>query len=187
MSERYDQTGRRTLAMIWEAIANIPDRVMEIVALDDPGELRYVGWNPTSEQLELLEFSAADIPYDNSSSGLTAENVQEALDEVGTSSSDIIEFDAWINEAGTTGGSILPSGWTVSRPATGRYTLTHGFELEDYRRLHVFAFSQHTDEFMACEYINAAPNFFQIQIGRGAGVAANREFFLYARLLPEAA
>lgn len=187
MAQRYDSTGRPMMAMIWEAIANIPDRVNEIAALVDPDELRYVGWNDTTNQLELLEFDSADIPYDNSTSGLSATDVQAAIDELEAAiptTSPVVHYDGWVNAAGTTAGSILPSGWTVAKPAAGRYTLTHGLGLSDYRNLRVFALSEHTSEYMACEYVNAAPNFFQIQIGRGAGVAVDREFFFYARLHP---
>ena len=41
MGQRYDSTGRPMMAMIWEAIANIPDRVQEVAALVDPNELRF--------------------------------------------------------------------------------------------------------------------------------------------------
>lgn len=142
----YDSTGREVMAMRWDAIADKPDRINEIAALIDPNELRYVGWNDISNELELLLFDAADIPYDNSGSGLTATDVQAAIDEVVSGGSGGV-FAGQVSIAGTTGTSNLPAGWTVTRPALGRYTVTHSLGLGDYEDLSVTAMGIHDGPF----------------------------------------
>lgn len=125
------------MAMRWDAIADIPDRVNEIAALVDPNALRYVGWNDISNELELLAFDAADIPYDNTTSGLTATEVQAAIDEIAGVTAPTTYW-GWVNTAGdqtTVPISRLPAGWTVNRSSTGVYTVTHGLGLADVRDL----------------------------------------------------
>jgi chaperonin cofactor prefoldin len=78
----YDSSGRRIIAALWDEISQIPDRVNEIAVLTDPNKLQYVGWNDVANELQLLDFDAADIPYDNSGSGLVATDVQAAIDEL---------------------------------------------------------------------------------------------------------
>lgn len=46
-------------------------------------------------------------------------------------------FGGHVSELGTTGTSILPAGWTVTRPATGTYTVTHSLGLTGYENLSV--------------------------------------------------
>ncbi len=125
--------------MRWDAIADIPDRVLEIAALLDPNALRYVGWNDTSNELELLQFDAADIPYDNTTSGLTATEVQAAIDELAAGAGAGTVFSGFVSITGTTVTSDLPSGWTVSRPAAGRYVIVHSLSLAATTDLHITA------------------------------------------------
>ena len=143
----YDSTGREVMAMRWDAIADKPDRINEIAALVDPNELRYVGWNDISNELELLLFLAADIAYDNSGSGLVATEVQAAIDELAAASGASSVFAGWVSTAGTTGTSQLPAGWTVTRPALGRYTVTHGLGLGGYEDLSVTCTGIHDNGF----------------------------------------
>lgn len=134
------------MAMRWDAIADKPDRINEIAALVDPNELRYVGWNDISNELELLLFLAADIPYDNSGSGLAATDVQAAIDEIAGGPSGNT-FPGRVSSAGTTGTSDLPAGWTVTRPSLGEYTVTHSLAVGDYTHLTVVAMGSHVGTF----------------------------------------
>ena len=179
MTEVYDEAGRRKVAALWDAIAGRPDRINEIAALVDPNALRYVGWDDTLNQLDFFEFDSADIPYDNTTSGLTATDVQAAIDELaGTLAPNV--FHGWVSATGTTGTSALPAGWTVTRPAAGRYIITHGLTLSVSTDLRVVAMNEHTSEYMSCEYDALGLNSFEVIIGRGAGVQVSRAFFFIA-------
>ncbi len=139
MTKVYDRNGRRIIAALWDEISQIPDRVNEIAVLTDPNALRYVGWNDVANELQLLTFDAADIPYDNSGSGLAATEVQAAIDEIATGSGVGTIFSGHVSLAGTTVSSDLPSGWTVSRPAAGRYVVVHSLGLATDTDLHITA------------------------------------------------
>jgi hypothetical protein len=186
----YDSTGREVMAMRWDAIADKPDRINEIAALVDPNELRYVGWNDISNELELLLFLAADIPYDNSGSGLAATDVQAAIDEVVSGPSGNV-FPGRVSATGTTGTSDLPAGWTVTRPALGTYTVTHSLGVGNFEHLSVVCTAIHT-AFVAntgwptlCQVNSASStaNAFQIIVSTDfAGVdRVSRGFFFLAQ------
>jgi hypothetical protein len=134
----YDAAGRLKIAALWAAISGVPARVKEIEVLVDPNALQYVGWNDVTNQLELLTFDALDIPYDNSGSGLAATDVQAAIDEAVAAASPNL-FAGWVSSTGTTGTSRLPAGWTVTRPFTGIYTVTHSLALSNTNGLSVAA------------------------------------------------
>ncbi len=186
----YDSTGRKVMAMRWDAIADIPDRVNEIAALIDPNALRYVGWNDTSNELELLEFDAADIPYDNTISGLTATNVKAAIDELAAGTSNAV-FAGRVSSSGTTGTSDLPAGWTSNRPAQGRYNVVHSLGLGSYQHLSVVCTGIHDNGFdtgyprlVQIQPTNSSGNAFQVgQTTDFAGIDfVNDEWFFLAKI-----
>lgn len=177
----YDAAGRLKISALWAAISGVPDRVKEIEALVDPNELQYVGWNDVSNQLELFAFDAADIPYDNTSSGLTATDVQAAIDEAvaavvpGT-------FAGFVSSAGTTGTSTLPSGWTVSRPFTGRYTVVHGLALSSNVGLSPVGTPTQPTFSLACQIGTLSVNSFEMRLMQENEVLTNNGWFFVAVL-----
>ena len=176
----YDSTGREVMAMRWDAIADKPDRINEIAALIDPNELRYVGWNDTSNELELLLFAAVDIPYDNSGSGLTATDVQAAIDEVAAGAGAGTLFHGHVNQAGTTVGSDLPSGWTVAHPGTGRYTVTHSLGLAGQDDLHICATQEDDVNFGHFIYVLPSTNSFELNFRNVSNIAQDNAWFFVA-------
>lgn len=123
----YDSTGRRKEALVeidWTEITGIPARVTELAALGDPGGLRYVGWDDSANELAFFAFDAADIPYDNGTSGLTATDVQAAIDELAAMIADAGVFFGYVGSDGSTG-NVLPAGWSAVRNSVGNYTVTH--------------------------------------------------------------
>ncbi len=186
----YDSTGREVMAMRWDAIADKPDRINEIAALIDPNALRYVGWNDASNELELLAFAAEDIPYDNTTSGLAASDVQAAIDEISMGTTSAV-FAGRVSLLGTTVTSDLPSGWTCNRPALGRYNVTHGLGNPGYEELSVTAMGIHDGVFdtgyprlVQIQPAGSNGNAFQVGITTDfAGIDfVNTEWFFLAKL-----
>lgn len=176
---RYDSTGRPMMAMIWEAIANIPDRVNEIAALIDPNELQYVGWDDTANELQLMAFDAADIPYDNTVSGLVAAQVQDAIDELAAGVAPTVFF-GWVSSTGTTATSRLPAGWTVARAATGRYTVTHGLGLTNVNGLSMVGTPVQTVFSLACQAGTLGLNSFEMRLMQENEALTNNQWFFVA-------
>jgi hypothetical protein len=115
------------LLVDWSQITGIPDRILELAALGDPGARRFIVWNDTTNDLEYLELLADDVPYDNAVSGLTATNVQEAIDEIYAAITASGVFAGYVDES--VAAEVLPAGWTVSKPAAGRFLITHSLGL----------------------------------------------------------
>ncbi len=137
----YDAAGRLKISALWAAISGVPTRVKEIEVLVDPNERQYVGWNDVSNQLELFAFDALDIPYDNTSSGLTATNVQDAIDEIEAAATPTTFF-GYVDDFASA--NQLPAGWTVTRTAVGTYTVTHSLGLSDIRDLSFVALAENS-------------------------------------------
>jgi hypothetical protein len=100
--------------------------------------------------------------------------ISEITDYIGPGSM----YTGYVPSTGT--GATLPSGWSVSKTGTGVYRITHNLGLSSVYDLRFFAINQHTSEYMACEYQNLNANYFDIVIGRGSGVTADRNFFFFA-------
>ena len=192
MTKVYDRNGRRIIAALWDEISQKPDRINEIAVLTDPNKLQYVGWNDVANELQLLDFDAVDIPYDNSGSGLVATNVQDAIDELAAASGVGTVFSGFVSLAGTTGTSDLPTGWTVSRPGAGRYVVVHSLSLATDTDLHItatcdilaFPFARIANVFDSALTVNS----FEIRTlqddNGGGGGALSTPFFFVARQGP---
>lgn len=122
----YNSSGRRVISSLWNGLVNVPANIQELAALADPDALRYVGWNDSNDRLELLTFAASDIPYDPSTSGLSATDVQAAIDEVAAAGSGAV-YAGYVASTGIS--YSVPSGWSVSKTATGTYVVTHNLGL----------------------------------------------------------
>ncbi len=140
MTKVYDPSGRRIIAALWDEISQKPDRINEIAVLTDPNKLQYVGWNDVANELQLLDFDAVDIPYDNSGSGLAATNVQDAIDEIASASGLSTVFAGFVDAF--TAAEQLPAGWTAVRSGAGLLTITHGLGLANVLDLSIVAIAR---------------------------------------------
>lgn len=143
MSDVYDAQGRKKQSLIvidWVNVINKPARIDEIAVLTDPASQNYyVGWDDTANQLKLRLFDPLRIPYNNGVSGLTATNVQAAIDELAALVAALTAnnvFPGYVGADGTTG-NRLPAGWSASKTAAGTYDVTHSLGLADLTRLAV--------------------------------------------------
>lgn len=143
MSEVYDNQGRKKQSLIvidWANIVNIPARVTEVAVLTDPAsEFYYVGWDDVANQLKLRIFDPLKIPYDHTTSGLTATNVKAAIDELAALVAALTAnnvYPGYVGSDGTTG-NRLPVGWSATRTGAGAYEVTHSLGLADLTRLAV--------------------------------------------------
>ncbi len=175
MTKVYDRNGRRIIAALWDEISQKPDRINEIAVLVDPNKLQYVGWNDVANELQLLDFDAADIPYDNSGSGAVATEVQAALDELFAASGASTVFAGFVDGAAVA--EQLPSGWTVARTAVGTYTLTHGLSLAGADDLSLVV----TSENSRAEYFSPGTNSIGVRIQVTPDVDVDRDWFFLAK------
>ncbi len=175
----YDAAGRLKIAALWAALSGTPDRVKEIEVLVDPNALRYVGWNDVTNQLELLQFAAEDIPYDNTASGLTAVDVQAAIDEAVAAATPNV-FAGFVSSLGTTGTSNLPAGWTVTRPAAGRYVVVHNLALSGINGLSPVGTPQRTTFSIACQLGATTANQFEMRLMQENETLTSTQWFFVA-------
>lgn len=86
--KEYDSSGRQKLATDWDAIANIPDRVLELAAAAAPGSgdwvVQYDGDTNTFffTSSSVFSIDAADVTYTSTGSQWTATDVQVALHDL---------------------------------------------------------------------------------------------------------
>lgn len=169
------------LLVDWSQITGIPARVNEIAALGDPGARRFVVWDDAGNQLDYLDLNAAEVPYDNSGSGLTATDVQAAIDEVYAALTASGVFAGFI-DASSLGSSQLPAGWSVANPATGRFAVTHNLGLTNVFDLSIAPSARlsagSTDDRYAL-ITNEGTNSFEILVNDvGAGPVNDDSYFL---------
>lgn len=171
------------MAMRWDAIADIPVRVLEIAALVDPNALRYVGWNDASNQLELLTFDAADIPYDNTISGLVATNVKTAIDELAAGAVPGLDTVYAGFADAFTAAEQLPAGWTAARVGGGLITVTHSLGLATNKDLSITAIAlSNGSNDSRIQASSIGINSFQIQsYNTSTGGAADVDVFFIAK------
>ncbi len=182
----YDAAGRLKIAALWAAISGVPARIKEIEVLADPGELQYVGWNDTSNQLELFAFDALDIPYDNSGSGLAATDVQAAIDELEAGAVPGLEtvYSGFCDAF--TAAEQLPAGWTAARTGSGLITVTHSLALAGVNDLSIMAIAiSNGSNDSRVQRSSLGLNSFQIQsyVSSTGGVADVDIFFIAKRNL----
>jgi hypothetical protein len=143
VSKIYDANGLEKQAVIsvaWGDIIGIPARVQELSVLVDPNsEFYYVGWDDVANELRMRIFDPLNIPYDNGASGLSATNVQDAIDELAALVAALVSgnvYPGYVGSDGTTG-NRLPVGWSATRTGAGTYEVTHSLGLTDLTRLAV--------------------------------------------------
>ena len=180
MTKVYDRNGRRIIAALWDEISQIPDRVNEIAVLTDPNKLQYVGWNDVANELQLLDFDAVDIPYDNSGSGLVATNVQDAIDEIAAASGLSTVFAGYCDAF--TAAEQLPAGWTAARVGGGLITVTHSLGLSTNKDLSITAIAlSNGSNDSRIQLSTIGVNSFQIQsYNTSTGGAADVDVFFIA-------
>lgn len=172
---------RKGLTVVWGSITGIPARVTELAALGDPGADRVVVWDDSAGNIAYMD--PAVLPYDNSSSGLAATTFQDAIDELAAAVPGTI-YSGWV-DASALGSSRLPSGWSVSNPSTGQFTITHGLGLSPVTDLSVVVSVRLSaggaDDRFALVSDEAANTFDVRVVDHGAG-AVNDDFYFIAVL-----
>lgn len=122
---KFDSSGREILATLWSAIQEIPDMIGMLSVLPDPNYNAWLYWDDNINELVMLEALAENVPYDNATSGLSADNVQDAIDEIVVGTQPYAGF-----VRGSLGASATikvngpATGWTVAQQATGRFRIT---------------------------------------------------------------
>jgi hypothetical protein len=119
---------RKALAATWSTLTGIPSMVLDVAALVDPGALKFLIWNDTSNHIEFYSPTAPDISYDHTISGLVATNVKTAIDELKASIGVGSVYRGYVGSDGTTG-NRLPVGWSALRTGAGAYEVTHNLGL----------------------------------------------------------
>jgi hypothetical protein len=99
-------SGALSGSVAWANITGVPVLVSGLGALADPGFNAYLKWN---DGTNLLEFSASPLATE-------------------------VDYSGYVGSDGTTG-NVLPSGWSCSKTATGKYEVTHNLAVADGTRL----------------------------------------------------
>lgn len=181
---KYDSTGRPVISADWDALSNIPELVDQIASLPDPGFDAFLVWDNAIDEIAALERLAENIPYDNGSSGLTATDVQAAIDEVAAGT---IPYAGYIK--GSLGASVtsvfnsIASTWTVAQQATGRFRITHSLGLSAVTDLAVTASARlsagATDD-RYCTVTNENANYFEVLVNDVGSGQVNDDFYFHA-------
>lgn len=165
----------------WSQITSIPQRVVELAALGDPGGLRLVIWNDTLNELDYLEALAEFLFYDNATTGLAATDVQAAIDEIYALITTSGSFPGFI-DASALGSSSLPAGWSVANPAGGRFTVTHNLGLASVTQLSVVPSARlsagGTDDRYALISNETLNSFDILIVDTGAGAVNDDSYFM---------
>lgn len=190
MTRVYDAQGREKVSVLtvdWAVITGIPARVTEVAALTDPAaQTYYVGWNDTANQLQLRIFDPSLMPYDHTTSGLSATTVKGALDELAALIAALTAnnvYPGYVGSDGTTG-NRLPVGWSATRTGAGTYEVTHSLGLADLTRLAVSPCCIGTAGNKAIQQRSSSTgNKFVIEtVDSGTGTLTDEAFSFHAKL-----
>lgn len=125
---KYDAVGRPVLSTDWSAISNIPPDVDFWATFPPPSQDSLLYYDFGLGQIQWVPNEAQVIWYDNTASGLSAVNVQDAIDEVVTLVQSVTSiFSGWVSQDASA--SDLPSGWSVTNIGGGIHTITHNLGL----------------------------------------------------------
>lgn len=173
----YNATGRMVISSLWDGLVGVPANIQEVAAFTDPGALRYVGWSVANGRLELLTFAASDIPYDDSVTVLGETDVQGAIEAV-TALVDAspVVYAGYVAANGLT--YSVPSGWSVSKGTTGKYTVTHGLGLSNVTDLSIVVTGYHPTSSIEPKIASVTANSFEVHTYISS--LANTQWFFLA-------
>lgn len=183
---RFDSTGREISATSWDAIQDIPEIVDELANLPDPGFDGWFWWDDSIDEIVIIEPDADHVNYDNSSSGYSATNVQDAIDEIATLQT---TFAGYVK--GSLGASVVgyfnpvASAWTVSQTTNpGLFRVTHNEGLTNpEQEMSVTATARISAGGTNDRYANVTnetANYFEVTVVDGGSGNVNEDFYFHA-------
>jgi hypothetical protein len=110
MSQKYDSGGKRIVSVPFSALGSLPGLLFEFTQVADPGEDAVLIWDDSANEFILQ-------PLDDF-----------IQDQTGL-------FHGYVDAS--VAAEVLPTGWTVTNPATGNYVITHNLNLSAATDLHV--------------------------------------------------
>ena len=149
----YDEKGRLIVSIPFAALESLPDILYQLSQLSDPDEDAILAW-------------------DDSAGTFVFQPAGSANDQI---------FHGYVDSSASA--EDVPSGWSVTNPATGNYVVTHNLGLSSpYTDLRVVATPvEGEDTGVRPTIIDLGANSFDVHIDSDAG-DANLAFFFIAIL-----